>query len=117
MNRILGTASLVIAIFLLGETQPAFSQPMCPDWYNRAPYGSYYPGPRGGWYGARKAVRTTEDAKRILQDFFSMYEHITIKDIKEREWFFEAEILDKNNTPIDKVIVDKRTGRIRSIIY
>ena len=44
-----------------------------------------------------------------------MYEHIIIRNIKEREWFFEAEILDKNNALIDKVIVDKRTGRIRSM--
>jgi hypothetical protein len=115
MNRVSAIASLVIAFIILGETQPSFSQPMCPHWYDRAPYGSYCPGPRDGWYGARKAVRTAEDAKRILQDFFSMYDRINIKNIKEREWFFEAEILDKNNVLIDKVIVDKRTGRIRSI--
>ncbi len=115
MNRILAITFLFIAILLWERTQPAFSQPMCPDWYDRAPYGSYCPGPRGGWYGARKAVRTTEEAKKILQDFFSMYQNISIKNIKEKEWFFEAEILDTNNAVIDKVIVDKRTGRIRSI--
>ncbi len=76
-------------------------------------YGDYCP--MWGPYGARKIVTTAEEAKKILQDYFSSYEGIKISNIKERKWFFEAEIKDKNNNIIDKVIVDKRTGRIRSI--
>ena len=45
----------------------------------------------------------------------SKYDDIRINNIKERKWFFEAEIRDKKNKLIDVVIVDKRTGRIRSI--
>jgi Ni/Co efflux regulator RcnB len=80
----------------------------------RYPYGDYYPGPREGRYGARKAVRTEGEARDILRKYFSPRK-ATIGEIKERNWFFEAEIRDRNNSPVDRVIIDKRTGRIRSI--
>lgn len=80
----------------------------------RCPYGDYYPGPREGRYGARKAVRTEGEARNILRRYFSPRK-ATIGDIKEKDWFFEAEIKDRNNRPVDRVIIDKRTGRIRSI--
>ena len=78
------------------------------------PHGNYSPGPERGWYGARKKVRTLEDARRILLEYFSSGD-IVIGVIREREWFFEAEVRDRNNSLVDIVIVDKRTGRIRSI--
>ena len=76
-----------------------------------SPYGDYCP--MQGWYGARKPVRTADEAKKILQEYFKS-DAVVIGDIKERRWFFEAEIKDKNNKLLDIVIVDKRTGRIRS---
>lgn len=76
------------------------------------PYGDYCP--MWGSYGARKLVKTADEAKKILQDYFSK-EDVKIGRITERRWFFKAEILDKNNALIDVVIIDKRTGRIRSI--
>ena len=81
-------------------------------WRGGSPYGDYCP--MWGSYGARKPVRSANEAKRILQEYFAPYD-VKIGKIKEREWFFEADIKDKNNTLIDVVIVDKRTGRIRSI--
>ena len=80
-------------------------------WDGRYPYGDYCP--MQGWYGARKPVRTSVEAKKILYEYFSTAD-VKIGKIKEREWFFEAEIKDKNNKLLDIVIVDKRTGRIRS---
>jgi len=80
----------------------------------RCPYGDYYLGPREGRYGARKAVRTEAEARNILRWYFSPRKAM-IGDIKERDWFIEAEIKDRNNRPVDRVIIDKRTGRIRSI--
>jgi len=77
-------------------------------------YGDYYPGPREGRYGARKAVRTEGEARTILLRYFSPHK-ATVGEIRERNWFFEAEIKDRNNRPVDRVIIDKRTGRIRSI--
>jgi len=80
----------------------------------RAPYGDYYSGPRWGWYGAKKEVRTPNEARKVLRGYFRN-ENVGIGNIKERKRFFEVDIQDKNNTPVDRVIIDKRTGRIRSI--
>ena len=56
---------------------------------------------------------TIEEAKKVLTGYFSK-KNVKIGEIKEQELFFEAEIRDGKNNLIDKVIVDKRTGRIRS---
>jgi len=80
----------------------------------RYPYGDYYPGPRQGKYGERKIVRTDIEARNMLQKYFSQHK-VTIGEIKGRDGFFEAEIRDRNNVVVDRVIIDKRTGRIRSI--
>jgi hypothetical protein len=47
--------------------------------------------------------------------FSSQGVEIRLGKMEERGWYFEAEILDPDGTMIDKVIVDKRAGRIRSI--
>jgi hypothetical protein len=76
----------------------------------RSPYG----GAKGGEYGEKKPVLTRDEAHKILKEYFSKRE-VRIGEVKEKELYFEAEILGKNNRLIDKVIVDKRTGRIRSV--
>jgi hypothetical protein len=80
----------------------------------RIPYGDYCQGYKRGWYGARKAVKTPEQAREILQEYFSDSD-VKIGEIREKRRFFRVEILDKNNNLTDIVIIDKRTGRIRSI--
>ncbi len=62
----------------------------------------------------KKTVRTVEEAEDILQNYFTGKE-VTIGRIREKKLYFEADILDKNNKKVDSVIIDKRTGRIRSI--
>lgn len=107
--------TIVVGVFTIST--PSFAQPMCPDcqmWRNQDTYGNYCSGPKWGWYGAKKSVRTADEIKKILQEYFKN-EPIVIGNIKEMKWFFEAEIKDKNNNLLDMVIVDKRTGRIRSI--
>ena len=74
------------------------------------PYG----GSREGAYGEKKEVLTPGDAEKILRQYFSK-KNVTIGEIREKDLYFEAEVRDKDNKVIDKVIVDKRTGRIRSI--
>lgn len=59
-------------------------------------------------------VGTAEDARKAFKRYFEK-KNVVIGEITEKELYFEAEIRDRNNTVIDKVIVDKRTGRIRSI--
>lgn len=71
---------------------------------------------RGDPYGARKQVRTIEEARQTLEQYLEgTGKKAAIGDIEERRWFFIAELLDANGTLVDKTIIDKRTGRIRSI--
>jgi hypothetical protein len=76
----------------------------------RSPYGHS----KGSTYGEKKTVRTVEEAEDILLNYFTGKE-VTIGKIREKKLYFEVDILDKNNKKVDSVIIDKRTGRIRSI--
>ena len=74
------------------------------------PYG----GSREGGYGEKKEVLTPADAAKILKQYLAK-KNVTIGEIREKDLYFEAEVRDRDNKIIDKVIVDKRTGRVRSI--
>lgn len=76
-------------------------------------YGTYCPGPQEGRYGERKAVRTETEAREELRKYFSSGNE-TIGEIKDRDLFFEVEIKGRDNKTVDRIIIDKRTGRIRS---
>ncbi|MCX7793449.1 MAG: PepSY domain-containing protein [Thermodesulfovibrionales bacterium] len=92
----------------------AFSQPACPDCpgYRKTPYGAYCPGK--GKYGEKKPVRSKEEAVAILRSYFQD-KGLVINIIRERRWGFIAEIRNADGSLLDIVVVDKRTGRIRSI--
>ena len=82
--------------------------------------GAENPSPRGGYkkgaetgYGEKRPVTTIEEAREALTEYFAEKD-VKIGEVREQILFFEAEIRDKNNDLVDKVIVDKRTGRIRS---
>jgi hypothetical protein len=81
------------------------------------PYGSFCPGPRwGGPYGARRIVSSADDARQIIQTFFSSRgQEVRVGKIEERRWYFQAEVLDPKGELVDLVVIDKRTGRLRSI--
>lgn len=85
--------------------------------YRDRPYGESCPGPQGGGpYGARKAVTTVEQAKQMVEAYFATSGRaISTGKTEERRWFFIMEVLDREGVAIDTVIVDKRSGRIRSI--
>jgi len=77
---------------------------------DQSPYG----GTGGDGYGEKTRVTTKQAAKEILRDYFSK-KNVTIGEIRDKDIYFEADILDRSGKIIDKVVVDKRTGRIRSI--
>ncbi|HNQ45685.1 MAG TPA: hypothetical protein PL032_03480 [Syntrophorhabdus sp.] len=86
------------------------------DKYERAPYGQFCPGMRGDPYGARRQIRTVNEARHALEQYFKgIGKEVGIGKLEERRWFFIAELLDSDGFLIDKAIIDKRTGRIRSI--
>ena len=76
----------------------------------RSPYGST----NEGLYGQRRVVVSKEDARRILKQYF-FRRNVKIGAIWERKFYFEAEIRDRKDNLLDIVLIDKRTGRIRSI--
>lgn len=78
------------------------------------PHGDYCDGPGWGWYGARREVKTPQQAKSMLKEYFKG-EEVVIGVIRARGRFFEADIKDKKGNVVDRVIIDQMTGRIRSI--
>jgi len=109
----------IISIFLLvvlSLPMISFAQPMGRGgMYRNGPYGHYCRGMQWGPYGARKPVATIDNAKQVIQTYLSEKgQGLHVGKVVERNWYFEADILDKSNTVIDQVIVDKRSGRIRS---
>jgi hypothetical protein len=78
-----------------------------------SPYDAYKKYAADTGYGEKRPVATIEEARKILSEYFAKKD-VKIGEIREQELFFEAEIRDKNNNLVDKVIIDKRTGRIRS---
>lgn len=68
-----------------------------------------------GCYGARQPVKSIEEARKQLETYFADREDVVIGAIEERRWGFEASILDRNNKPIDRVMIHRKTGRIRSM--
>lgn len=86
------------------------------EMYRGGPYGNFCPGMKWGPYGVRKPVRTVAEAKQIIEIYLSgNTQGAHVGKIQEQELYFEAEILGRKGKLIDRQIVDKRTGRIRSI--
>lgn len=69
---------------------------------------------RGDWYGARHPVADAAEARRLLLNYFAGREY-TLSEIAEKKWGFRADILDRSGTVVDRVMIDKRSGRIRSL--
>lgn len=109
MKKLLFATICAIAVFFSIDSGAAFAMN---GW--GGPFGGYCRGPAWGWYGARRAVKSAEEARRIVLEYYSG-DGIKIGDIRDRRLFYEIEINDKDGVLVDVVIVDKRTGRIRSI--
>lgn len=103
---------LILILFLSSTSFSQLGCPDCPMGHRRPPYGAYCP--EKGLYGAKRPVRSPEEAMAILKAYFKDKDLI-IKIVRERRWGFIAEITKYDGALIDIVIVDRRTGRIRSI--
>jgi hypothetical protein len=105
----------IIALFSIVETSYA-EQAAQKQKLNQCPvYGQYWRSYKWGWYGAKRLVRTPVEAHEILQQFYVTHKGVKIHRIIEGPTFYRAEIMDKNGALVDMVIIDKNTGRIRSI--
>jgi len=111
-----GMVVLASAVAGLG-TAPAVAlgdDPCRCGWCDRHPYGSASPG-EGQRYGAKDPVKTEEEARRRLEAFYDD-EDLVVGKISERPLYFEASVKHKDGRLVDRVIIDKRSGRIRSIL-
>ena len=111
------TILAITIITLLTMPRESFAQHHGWGWYEGRPYGDYCPGRRwGGPYGMRRAVTTSDEAKQVIERYYKARQKaVIVSRVEERRWFFLAEILDKDGKVADEIIIDKRTGRIRSI--
>lgn len=107
-------ALLFLALSLLSFPFPADAQGRMG--YRGMGYGDFCPGMGMGPYGARRAIRTADDARRAITNYFAGTDQaVHPGKIVEKDLYFTVELLDRNNTVVDTAIVDKRTGRVRSI--
>ena len=77
------------------------------------PYGGYCRGPKWGWYGAGRHVRTEKEVKDLVSDFLDETD-LTVGEIRDEETYFEVDIMNKEGEVVDLIIVDKRSCRMRS---
>ena len=78
------------------------------------PYGGYCKNGKCGLYGAKTAIKGAEEARRVIAEFLVGHD-LRIGAMDECHRFFRAELVDGKGAVRDVVIVDKITGRIRSI--
>ncbi len=101
-------AVLTIADLLFaGQTKQGLVE--CPA------YGQYRRSYKWGWYGAKRIVKTPVEANEIIVQFYVPQRGIRIRRVIESPLFYQAEIINSKGVLVDMVIIDKRTGRIRSI--
>lgn len=80
----------------------------------RPPFGAYCPRRHADFYGASQPVRSADDARDRLAQFFNRSPAQIIL-LKERRMGYIADIMNPDGTLFDRVFIDKRIGRIRSI--
>jgi len=107
---ILITAFLALASFAVPDDVLAM---MHGQGRHMGPYGGYCKGPRWGWYGAGRQVKTVEEVKELVTEFLGDTA-LSTGEIRNRETYFEVEVKDEDGKVIDLLIIDKRTCRIRS---
>lgn len=69
---------------------------------------------KGDWYGARRPVTSRDDARDQLARYYASRK-MTVSEVAEKQWRYEADLLDSSGKVVDRVMIDKRSGRIRSI--
>lgn len=74
----------------------------------------FYGGSKKGRYGERRSVTNEDEARGIMREYYPN-KGTKIGKVKKKKFYFEADILDEHGDVIDRVIIDKRTGRIRSV--
>jgi hypothetical protein len=70
----------------------------------------------GGYYGtSRTAPLTRNDAETVIRDYLYRLGNPNLKQgkVKETDHEFEVEIVTKDNSLVEKLVIDKETGGMR----
>jgi hypothetical protein len=80
-------------------------------------YGGQYGPQYGPQYQQPRKPMEEKDAKAMLENYIQSTRNPNLKlgKIKEKDNYSEAEILTKENSLVDKILVDKFTGWMRFI--
>jgi hypothetical protein len=116
-GRVLNLALLCLVCLMMMVTDAFAETRQGPGEYRGSLYGRFCKGSRrGGAYGAKDPVRTAEEAREIISICFATTTRpLRVGRIEDKEWYFVVEIRDLNGETVDLVIMDKRSGRIRSV--
>ena len=107
---------IAVVITLLPVAEFSYAQQTKKDPVECQPvYGHYWRSYKWGWYGARREVRTPVEAKEIIEQFLAQDRGIRIVRMREKAHFYIAEVMNNKGVLIDLILIDKRTGRIRSM--
>ncbi len=94
---------------------------MGPGWgYGPGPMGPGMMGPGYGYgpqYQQPQKPLEQKDAKGLLENYLQATRNPNLKlgKIEDKGQYFEAEIVTKNDALVDKILVDKNTGWMRSL--
>jgi hypothetical protein len=113
-------AVFLVLIFLASQfmiVDPLKAEQAGEEHLERQPvYGQYWQSETWGWYGAKRVVKTPGDAQHILSQFFVHHRRdVRVVRISEKAHFFVAEVMDSKGALVDLILIDKRTGRMRSM--
>jgi hypothetical protein len=80
-------------------------------------YGPQYGPPAGSQYQQEGKPLTEKDVKAMVENYIQSTRNPNLKlgKITDKDHYFEAEVLTKDNALVDKILVDKQTGWMRSI--
>ncbi|AFP20462.1 hypothetical protein GSU3563 [Geobacter sulfurreducens PCA] len=109
-----GKLLLMVSLILLAGALLHSEASACEQCGCNTTYNGYCSNQRWGWYGARKSVSSLEEARRDLTEYYADRD-VQVGKIVEKTSYYEAVILDRNKKPVDRVIIHKRSGRIRSV--
>ena len=106
----------VICFITVFAAYAAYAEQGKLDEGNKCPfiYGHYRQGEGWGWYGAKRTVKTPVEAKEIIERIVQTKD-VRVLRITNKTYFFVGELIDKNGNIVDRLLIDKRTGRIRSM--
>ena len=115
MKSMLKPASLLFLAFLLGiglaRAEDARRIKLI-KLEKSSPYGTYTPEP-GRWYGHKRPKLKGVEARRILVQYYEP-KGLRVGLLSDRNGFFVTDIYRKD-VFVDRIIIHKATGRIRSV--